>query len=82
MDYLIGLVAILLGGLLFERSRRNSAEGVLENLDTKKELLKQETLTAKNQGLLEAEEEKRKEIKSNEDKKSLDDVARFLNDRK
>lgn len=82
MDYLIGLVAILLGGLLFERSRRKSAEGVLENLDTKKELLKQETLTAKNQGLLEAEEEKRKEIKSNEDKKSLDDVARFLNDRK
>jgi hypothetical protein len=82
MDYLIGLVAILLGGLLFERSRRKSAEGVLENLDTKKELLKQETLTAKNQGLLEAEEEKRKEIKSNEDKKSLDDIARFLNDRK
>lgn len=82
MDYLIGLVAILLGGLLFERSRRKSAEGVLENLDTKKELLKQETQTAKNQGLLEAEEEKRKEIKSNEDKKSLDDIARFLNDRK
>jgi hypothetical protein len=82
MDYLIGLVAILLGGLLFERSRRKSAEGVLENLDTKKELLKQETQAAKNQGLLEAEEEKRKEIKSNEDKKSLDDIARFLNDRK
>jgi hypothetical protein len=82
MDYLIGLVVILLGGLLFERTKRKSAEGILNNLESKKEVLKIETETSKNKGLLEAEEEKRKEIKNEEDKKSLDDIARFLNNRK
>lgn len=82
MEYLFGLIVVFLGGFLYERSKRKSAEGVIENIEVKKELLKQETLTAKNNGLLEAEEEKREEIKNENDKKSLDDIARFFNKRK
>lgn len=82
MEYLIGLFVIVLGGLFFERSKRKSAEGALDNLETKKEVLKLEKDTAKNTGQLEAEEAKREEIKSEKSKKSLDDLARFFNDRK
>jgi hypothetical protein len=82
MDYLIGLVVILLGGLFYERSKRKSAEGSLDNLESKKAILEIEKDSSKNKGLLEAEESKREEIENEKSKKSLDDLASFFNDRK
>jgi len=82
MEYLIGLLVALLGGLLYERSKRKTAEGSLHNLETKKEVLELEKQESKNSGLIEAEKEKREEIKNEQSKKSLDDLARFFNDRK
>jgi|LakMenEpi12Oct12_1017442.scaffolds.fasta_scaffold22998_1 hypothetical protein len=82
MEYLVGLIVLLLGGLFFEKSKRKSAEGTLENLETKKQILEVEKNVSKNNGLIEAEKEKREEIKNEKSKKSLDDLARFFNDRK
>ena len=82
MELLIALVAGLFGLLLIERSKKKSSEGLNENVEVKKELSKLDVPLNKNKGLLEAEEEKRKEIKNEESKPSLQDVADFLNDRK
>ena len=81
-QYLIGLLLAVVGWLFLERSKKKSAEGSLDNLEIKKEILKLEKDTSKNAGQLEAEEDKREEIKSEKSKKSLDDLARFFNDRK
>jgi hypothetical protein len=82
MEYIVGLIIGLVGWLFFERSKRKSAEGALENLETREETLKLDKEATKNTGLLEAEQAKREEIKNEQDKKSLSDIARFLNDRK
>ena len=82
MEYIVGLIVGLVGWLFYERSKRKSAEGVIENLETRKETLELDKEATKNTGLLEAEEAKREEIKNDKDKKSLSDIARFLNDRK
>lgn len=82
MEYIVGLIVVLLGGLFYERSKRKSAEGALVNLETRKQTLELDKESTKNSGLLEAEEAKRKEIKNDQDKKSLSEIARFLNDRK
>jgi hypothetical protein len=79
MEYIIGLIVILLGSLFYEKSKRKSAEGVLENLETKKEIIEVEKDVSKNDGLIEAEKEKREEIKNDKTKKSLSDLARFFN---
>jgi hypothetical protein len=82
MEYVIGLVVILLGGLFYEKSKRKSAEGVLENLETKKQIIEIEKDVSKHDGLIEAEKEKREEIKNDKTKKSLSDLARFFNGNK
>jgi hypothetical protein len=82
MEYLIGLIVALIGGLLYERSKRKTAESSLDNLETKKQVLELEKQESKNSGLIDAEKEKREEIKNEQSKKSLDDLARFFNDRK
>ena len=71
MEYLIGIIVALIGLLFYERSKRKSAEGSLENLETKKELLEVEKQVSKTDGLIEAEKEKREEIKNEESKKTL-----------
>lgn len=82
MEYLIALIVALIGGLVYERSKRKTAEGSLHNLETKKEVLELEKQESKNSGLIDAEKEKREEIKNEQSKKSLDDLARFFNNRK
>lgn len=82
MEYIVGLLVTLVGLLFYERSKRKSAEGSLENLETKKEILTIDKDVSKNNGLIEAEKEKREEIKNEESKKSLSDLARFFNDHK
>ena len=82
MEYIVGLLVTLVGLLFYERSKRKSAEGSLENLETKKEILSVDKDVSKNSGLIEAEKEKREEIENEQSKKSLSDLARFFNDHK
>lgn len=82
MEYVLGVVLALLGLLFFERSKRKSAEGNLENLETKKEDIQLEKTVEKNKGFLESEEQKQREIKNEKNKKSLSDLADFFNDQK
>lgn len=62
MEYLIGIIVALLGGFFYQNSKRKTAEARNENLDTKEKLNDIEKDRAKNSGLLESEEEKRKEL--------------------
>lgn len=82
MEYVLGAVLALLGFLFYERSKRKSAEGILENLETKKEDLQLEKNIEKNKGLLESEEQKQREILNDNTKKSLNDLADFFNNKK
>lgn len=75
---------ILTGAFLFERSRRKSAEAIADNKEMLDKLNEGNKEMAKNNGQLEAEEEKRNEIrKEADDRKSDDssDVADFLRKR-
>ncbi len=66
-----GLLVILTGAFLFERSRRKSAEAVADNKEMLDEINKGDQNISKNNGLLEAEEVKRKEAEENaEDRKN------------
>lgn len=76
MSYLIGLLVAAVAGLLYQKSKRDSAEAVLVNNDVIKEDNKLSSGIDKNNALLQAEEEKRKE-KTNED--NLDAIADHFN---
>lgn len=78
------LLVILTGAFLFERSRRKSAEAIADNKEMLDKLNEGNKEIAKNNGQLEAEEEKRNEIrKEADDRKSDDssDVADFFRKR-
>lgn len=62
MQYLLSIIAALAAGLFFFRSKAKTAESLNENLDTKKEIVKEDSEIAKNQGRLEAESERRQTI--------------------
>ena len=62
IEYIIGIILSLVGYIIYSDTKRKSAESLIENLDTKKLLNESEREIAKNQGLAEAEEERRKEI--------------------
>ena len=81
MEILIAIIAGLLGMLLYEKSKRKTSEASLDNLETKKEILEVEKTEAKNSGLIEAEEEKREEIKKEKKNASLEEIARYINNR-
>lgn len=59
MEYLIGLVALLVGGLLFKNSKLKSAESLLTNQKTKEEVQKIQAEQDKNNASLQLEEERR-----------------------
>lgn len=82
MEYLLGALAALVGWLLIEKSKRKSAEGLLENLETTKKTLEVDKNINKNTALIEAEENKRQDIQKDEPKKSLQEIADALNKRK
>lgn len=65
MSYLLGLIGLLLGGFGYNYIKRKSVESLLLNNDTKSKLNDQDKNKAKNDGLLEAEEEKRENLKHN-----------------
>lgn len=81
MEILIAIITGLLGMLLYEKSKRKTSEASLDNLETKKEILKVEKTEAKNSGLIEAEEEKREQIKKEKKNVSLEEIARYINNR-
>lgn len=81
MEILVTLFVSLFGLFLFERSKRKSSEGLNENVKVREEINKLDIPLNKSKGLLEAEEEKRGEIKSEKSKPSLQEIADFLNDR-
>ena len=82
---LIGIIGILVGGFLYQRSRANNAQALNENIKTKEELNELDKTIAKNDGLLQSEEEKRAELeKQAQDEKAKEvtqeDLLKFLND--
>lgn len=80
MEYLLGLIALLLGGLVLTNKKKQSAEALLQNQATKEKTLEQDRDIAKNTGLLDAEEQKRKELE-NAPKSNPSDPADFFNKR-
>lgn len=79
MEYLYALIATLVGAFFYVNSKKNSAEALLNNQKTKEEVLKDDRNIAKNDGLLDAEEQKRKELENA--KKDTTDPADFFNRR-
>ena len=79
MEYLLGLVGVLLGALYLTNTKKKSAEALLQNQATKEKTLEQDRDIAKNNGLLDAEEQKRKELENV--KKDPTDPADFFNRR-
>lgn len=90
MDAVVPLgiaVAGLTVWLLYEKNKRESAEALNDNLETKEKVDAINKDVIKNEALIAAEEEKRKEIekKLEEEKNkdvSKDDLTKFFNDRK
>lgn len=81
--YITGAFALVLGLLFLERSKRKSAEALNDNNEALKEVQELNGEIEKNKGLLEAEEEKRKEIEK-ETKKAKENTegdAAFFNGR-
>lgn len=87
MEYIIGILLALLGGLVYERTKRKSAEAILENNEVAKANIELDKTKAKLEGLDQAEEElRRKELerlKEKQDEKLSDkDIIDFFNNRK
>lgn len=78
----VGLVmAILTGAFLFERSRRKSAEAVADNKEVLDKINEGDKQITRNDGNLQAEEDKRAEIQKeveNDKRDDSDDPANFL----
>lgn len=86
MEYLIGLVLALVGALFYQKTKRASAEALLENNEVKSKLNEKDRNIAKNQGLDQAEEQKRIELlkEANKEKgKNLNakDMEDFFNNK-
>lgn len=81
MEYVIGIIGLLVGGLIYERVKRKSSEALLENLDSKKEDAKAEAQNEKSKALLEVEQEKREGLQNEEIKpeSDLSKLADFFN---
>jgi|GEM_PF-6264239 len=84
MEYLIGIIGLLLGGFIFQRTKRKSAESLLNNLPVKEEAAKHEASVTKNEALGDAEKQKRADIESEtkakqDESTNLQDLERFFN---
>lgn len=80
MDILFGLIAGLFGLYLFTKNKKNSAEALLENNKVTSETNKIDKDISKNDGLLESEEAKRKELTDNAEKQKQDVSQKTLLD--
>lgn len=87
MEYIAGIILALLGALFYQTTKRKSAEGLLENVETKEKNIAIDKDIAKNDGLAAAEEEKRNNLKDEMKEKlnestTPEDIADFFNGRK
>jgi hypothetical protein len=83
-DYILaGLVAILTLAFLFEKSKKDVAEGQVAEQKTQEQVAALQSKVDVNQGQITAEEEKRAEIKKEADATKSDntDATDFLNKR-
>lgn len=74
MDIAVLIIGILGFAFVLERGKRKSAEGLLENQETKEKVAEVEKVINKNLGLLEAEVLLRSESKEKLDKETQKDV--------
>ena len=72
MEYLLGIIATLVGGLFYYKTKAKSAGALLENEQTKKEINANEQSISRHAGNLEAESERRSAIQSDVQKSSGD----------
>jgi len=82
MEYLLGLIALLGGGLFFYRTKAKSSGALLENNDTKRELNKIEGQTEVLAGQRTIEQERREAIRHNTQEAggdvSNDELIKFI----
>lgn len=75
--------AALLAWLFYERSKRKSAEGLLENQETKEKLIEKDKQINVHEANLEVEESKREELKKQmreiETNESIEELEKFFN---
>ena len=87
MQYLIGIIVALIGAVLFQSSKKKSAEALLENQSTKVTLAALDKDEQKNKGLIEAEAQKQADAKSDAESEKAknvtnQDIIDFFNNRK
>lgn len=85
MEYLFGVIAILAGLFVFERSKRKSAEAVSNNVEVKEKVQQEQGKMDKVDAKLELEEAIRAQLeadlKNQLNRKLNEDLAKFFNDR-
>ncbi len=84
IQYLIGLIVVLFGGLVYNRTKKQSAEALLENQETKEKLLNVDKSALVDKANLEAEKQKTEELKADHDKvgpneENIKDILDFFN---
>lgn len=87
MEYLLGLLLGLVGLLVYEKTKRKSAESLLENTETKEKDVTLQKDQIKNDALVEAEKIKQNQIKEEIKEKlnetvNIDTIINFFNKRK
>lgn len=70
---LLAIIALLGGGFLYQRQKKQSAEALNDNIDTKEAILDKEKIVKENEARLEVEAERRRVLE--EKTKKLDDVG-------
>lgn len=84
LETLLTIIGVLLGGLVYLKTKKDSAESLNENVDVKNKAGKLDAEIEKSKALLEAEEEKRKSLASDLQKekgnKSNEELAKFFDD--
>jgi len=81
MQYLLGLIALLGLGFLFKSKQASTAEALLDNQKAKEGLNKVDQIISKNTDLLEAEDQKRKEITNVSSQELIDFVNNLKSDK-
>jgi hypothetical protein len=85
VDILIGIIVLLGGGFLFVNSKRKTAEGLLQNQETKEKLLDIDKSSLKDQAALELEKQKTEALREEHEKPGLNEenvknILNFFND--
>lgn len=85
MEYLIGLVAILAGLFVYERSKREAAESLNNNLETKGKVQQEQAKMDKVDAKIAVEETKRAELgvelQRKLEEQTNENLTNFFNDR-